>query len=177
VLFGSDAPYGTPLHSEVMAMRCALQAGLNADQVRGVMGGQAQRLIAWDDLLDLGPAPGPAAAQSDLLLERVSVFLLSAINRAMVRRSPHESLALARLACEVGEGAPQASICRSILALIDRHDHYLAEPSGLDELGEGAHFFPSAHITVMAATVARTPSVPAPEPEFEDVATRQHGGS
>jgi hypothetical protein len=176
VLFGSDAPYGTPLHSEIMAVRCALQAGLTPEQVHGVMGGQAERLIACDDLLDLGPAPGPEPAQGDLLLERVSAFLLSAINRAMVRRSPDESLALARLACEVGDNAPQGPICRSILALLDRHDRYTTDPTGLDELDKGAHFFPSVHLMVLAATVARTPNVPAPEPEAEDVAARQHGG-
>jgi hypothetical protein len=93
----------------------------------------------------------------------------------MVSRSEDESLQLARLALEVGDGAPQASICRSVLALIDRHDHYADDPSGLDELDKGAHFFPRVHLMVLAATVARTGAVPAPEPEFEDVAARQHG--
>jgi hypothetical protein len=175
VLFGSDAPYGTPLHSQTMALRCALQAGLTPDQARAVMGGQAERLIAGDDLLDLGPAPGPEAAQADLLLERVCGFLISAVNRAMAGQSPDESLALARLACEVGDEAPQAPTCRSVLALIDRQDHYAAEPTGLDELDKGAHFFPRVHLMVLAAIVSRTPSVPAPEPEPEDVGARRHG--
>src|SRR5215218_9949107 len=63
ILFGSDAPYGTPLHSEVMALRCALQAGLTADQACCVLGGQAARLVAGDDLIDLGPPAGPEAVQ------------------------------------------------------------------------------------------------------------------
>jgi hypothetical protein len=175
VLFGSDAPYGTPLHSEIMATRCALQAGLSVDQVRAVMGGQAVRLVAGEDLLDLGPAPGPHPGESDLLMERAYAFLLSAINREMVRGSGEESLQLTRLALEVGDESPQASVCRSVLALIDRHDHYADDPSGLDELDKGAHFFPKLHLLVLAATVARTPAVPAPEPEPEDVGARQHG--
>jgi uncharacterized protein len=175
VLFGSDAPYGTPLHSEIMATRCALQAGLSVDQVRAVMGGQAVRLVAREDLLDLGPAPGPHPGESDLLMERAYAFLLSAINREMVRGSGEESLQLTRLALEVGDESPQASVCRSVLALIDRHDHYADDPSGLDELDKGAHFFPKLHLLVLAATVARTPAVPAPEPEPEDVGARQHG--
>jgi uncharacterized protein len=175
VLFGSDAPYGTPLHSEVMTVRCALQAGLDPEQVRAVMGGQADRLVAGEDLLDLGPAPGPEPARSDLLLERAYTFLISAINRAMVGRSGEESLQLARLALEVGDEAPQASICRSVLALIDRHDHYADDPSGLDELNKAARFFPMLHLMVLGATVVRTPAVPAPEPEIEDVGARQHG--
>jgi len=175
VLFGSDAPYGTPLHSEVMAVRCAFQAGLTPEQIRVVMGGQARRLVEGEDLIDLGPAPGPAAAQADLLLERAYTFLVSAVSRAMVGGSPDESLALTRLACEVGDDAPQASTCRSILALIDRHDHYADDPSGLDELDKAARFFPGVHLMILAATVARTPAVPAPEPEPEDVGARQHG--
>jgi hypothetical protein len=160
-----------------MAVRCALQAGLTPEQVRVVMGGQAERLVAGEDLIDLGPAPGPDAAQGDMLLERAYTFLISAVSRAMVGGSPDESLQLTRLACEVGDDAPreQASICRSILALIDRHDQYEAHPHGLDELDKGAHFFPGVHLMVLAATVARTPSVPAPEPEPEDVGARQHG--
>jgi len=175
VLYGSDAPYGTPLHSEVMALRCALHAGLTPEQAQAVMGEQARRIVAGDDLLELGPAPGPDAARSDLLLERAYTFILSAVSRAMARSSPDEALQLARLACEVGDAAPQAAICRSVLALIDRHDHYAAEPHGLDELDKGAHFFPGVHLMILAATVARTHSVPAPEPEPEDVGGRERG--
>jgi hypothetical protein len=174
ILFGSDAPYGTPLHSYTMAVRCALQAGLDADQVRAVMGGQARRLLAGQETLDLGPAPGPeGGASGDLLLERVYEFLISAINRAMVSGSNEESIALARLACEVGNDAPQAPVCRSVLAVLERHEHFMAEPAGLEQLGKGARFFPALHLLVMAATVARTPSVPVPQPEPEDVAERQ----
>jgi hypothetical protein len=175
ILYGSDAPYGTPLHSETMAVRCALQAGLNAEQVRAVVGDQARRLLAGDEPLDLGPAPGPERACGDLLLERAYEFLISAINRAMVGGSTEESVALTRLACAVGDDAPQAATCRSVLALLDRHEHFTADESGLDHLDEEARFFPALHLLILAATVARTPLVAVPEPEPEDVSTRQQG--
>jgi predicted TIM-barrel fold metal-dependent hydrolase len=175
ILFGSDAPYGTPLHSEVMTLRCGLQAGLTPDQARAVMGAQAARLIAREEPLDVGPAPGPERSASDLLLDRVDVFLLSAIGRAMGGGSVEEYMALARLACEVGDDAPQAPICRSILALLDRHDAYAANPTGLEELHESAHFFPALHMLILAATISRTPGVRVPEPEAEDVGAREHG--
>lgn len=175
ILFGSDAPYGTPLHSEVMTLRCGLQAGLTPEQARSVMGAQAARLIAREDPVDLGPAPGPERSASDLLLDRVDVFLLSAIGRAMGGGSVEEYMALARLACAVGDDAPQAPICRSILALLDRHDAYAADPTGLDQLAEAAHFFPALHLLILAATISRTPDVPVPEPEPEDVGAREHG--
>jgi predicted TIM-barrel fold metal-dependent hydrolase len=176
ILFGSDAPYGTPLHSYTMALRCALQAGLDADQIRAVMGGQARRLLAGEDPADLGAAPGPErAASADLLLERVYEFLISAINRSMAAGPSEESVALARLACEVGNDAPQAPVCRSVLAVLDRHERFVAEPAGLDQLDESVRLFPALHLLVMAATVARTPGVPVPQPEPEDVAERQSG--
>ena len=173
ILFGSDAPYGTPLHSEVMTLRCALQAGVTPEQAVEVMGGQAERIIAGEDTVDLGPAPGPGAAVGDLMLDRVYVFLLSAVGRAMGGGSTEEYMALSRLACEVGEEAPQAHACKSILALLDRHDRYAAAPTGLDQLQPQAHFFPALHLLILAATLARTPSVPVPEPEPEDLDERR----
>jgi predicted TIM-barrel fold metal-dependent hydrolase len=175
ILFGSDAPYGTPMHGELLAARCALQVGLSADQVRAVMGGQAARLVDGQEPLDLGPAPGPEQAGSDLLLERVIGYLYGAIGRAMVRKDPDEQLSLARLACEVGDDAPQAPACRSVLALLDRHDHFFDDPRALEDVSENARFFPSVHLMVLAACVARTPSVPTAQPEPEDVGGRQHG--
>jgi predicted TIM-barrel fold metal-dependent hydrolase len=175
ILYGSDAPYGTPLHSETMALRCALQAGLSGDQVRAVVGGQARRLLAGADPLDLGPAPGPERACGDLLLERAYEFLISAINRAMVGGPIEESIALTRLACAVGDDAPQVAVCRSVLALLDRHEQFMADDSGLDHLDEGVRFFPALHLLILAATVARTPLVPVPEPDPETVNERQDG--
>src|SRR4051795_7979610 len=75
VLFASDCPYGTPLAHSLFVIRCALQAGLSQEQVRSVMGGQIQRLIAGEEPLDLGPAVGGRDITSDVLLLRVSTFL------------------------------------------------------------------------------------------------------
>src|SRR4051812_28997013 len=127
VLWGSDAPYGTPLQSQIMAFRCALQAGVAPDALQHVGGGQMARLAAGEDTLSLGPAPGTDSLSRDVLLWRVCSYLQTAIARMMVREAPEEYLALARLACEVGDDAPQAAVCRSVLALVDRFDHYVAE--------------------------------------------------
>jgi predicted TIM-barrel fold metal-dependent hydrolase len=176
ILYGSDAPYGTPLHSCTMALRCALQAGLDADQIRAVMGGQARRLVAREEPVDLGPPLGPdGAVSADLLLERVYEFLISAINRSIAGGSSEETVALARLACEVGNDAPQAPVCRSVLAVLDRYEHFVAEAAAVDSLDTPARLFPALHPLVLAATVARTPGVSVPQPEPEDVAERQTG--
>jgi hypothetical protein len=123
--------------------------------------------------VDLGPAPGTATLSTDPLMWRVCSYLQTAIARMMVRDDPVEYLALARLACEVGEVAPQAAVCRSVLALLDRFDQYRAEnPPELSGAGPGSRF-PGMHLVVTASIVALTPSVPVPpDPEPETVGAR-----
>jgi predicted TIM-barrel fold metal-dependent hydrolase len=168
ILWGSDAPYGTPLQSQIMAFRCALQAGLAPDALVSIGGGQMARLVSGEDPVDLGPPPGTDSLSRDVLLWRVCSYLQTSLARMMVREAPDEYLALARLACEVGDGAPQAPICRSVLALIDRFERYVASrPAEMDLTRPGSRF-PGMHLIVTASIVALTPEVPLPadvEPE------------
>ena len=169
ILFGSDAPYGTPLHSSLLAMRCALQAGVVPDQLRVIMGGQTARLVSGERALELGAAPGSETIPRDILLERVHTYLTTALGRMLVRQGGEEYLALARLACEVGDDAPQAPVCRSVLALLDRFDRYRDELLPGGEPGRAPRF-PGLHLILIAAVVALTPDVTLPaEPELEPV--------
>jgi predicted TIM-barrel fold metal-dependent hydrolase len=157
VLFGSDAPYATPVFSAATALRCALQAGLSEDQMRSVAGGQARRLIAGEDPLDLGPAPGAGELSNDPLLDRVYGFLVTSIGQMLRGFEPEETLQLAALACDVGDDAPQAPVCRSVLALLEARSRYEPRP------GERPpRFAPGLHLIVMAATACRTPNVRLP---------------
>jgi hypothetical protein len=167
ILWGSDAPYGTPLQSQIIAFRCALQVGVPADALPFVGGGQMARLVAGEEPADLGPAPGRGLSP-DLLLGRVVSYLQTSAGRMMLRDDPEEYLALARLACEVGDDAPQAAVCRSVLALLDRFDRYSASAPQELEGSVGGRRFPGLHIIVAASIVAATPDVvlpPDPEPE------------
>ena len=167
IVWGSDAPYGTPLQSTLISFRCALQAGLAPEALTVVGGEQMRRLCDGEEPLDIGPAPGRESVQIDVLLERVSSYLQTAIGRLILREGAEEYLALARLACEVGDDAPHADVCRSVLALLDRFERYRTErPRHLREV-EGERRFPGLHLVVAAATVALTPDValpPDPEP-------------
>ena len=109
ILMASDAPYGSPTWATVMSARNALQVGLDAEQTRGVLGGQALRLVNGEEPLDLGPAPGVEKLSRDPLLDRVYSFLMSALGQMFQGVEPAETLALVRLACDVGDDAPQAS--------------------------------------------------------------------
>jgi hypothetical protein len=125
-----------------------------------------RRLCAGEEPIDLGPAPGDERLEVNLLLDRVNSYLEVACGRLMMREGAEQYLDLARLACEVGEDVPEAPACRSVLALLDRFDHY--QEQGPTELaGEGDVRFPGLHLVVTAAAVALTPAValpPEPEP-------------
>jgi hypothetical protein len=168
LLWGSDAPYGTPLQSQITAFRCALQAGLDGSVVQSIGGAQMARLVEREEPLDLGPAPGGGAVSHDLLLARVSSYLQTAAVRMMLSDEPEEYLALARLACEVGDDAPQAPVCRSVLALLDRFERYSSNAPPELEASIGGRRFPGIHVIITASIVALTPDVvlpPDPEPE------------
>ena len=168
VLWASDTPYGTPMSAAVFFVRCALQAGLTPAQIEVMAGPQAERLIAGEDPLDLGPAAGAASGPTDILLERAYSMLTTSLGRGLGGGDMTEFLGLVRLACEVGDDAPQARICRSIVDLLDRRERFAAEhpaPSGFRPAG--------IHLIVAAAIVARTPLAPLPtEPEPVSVGTR-----
>jgi hypothetical protein len=168
ILWGSDAPYGTPLQSTLLAFRAALQAGVPPEALTVIGGEQMRRLCEGEEPIDLGPAPGRDALSLDLLLGRVSSYLQTAVGRMLLREQAEEYLQLTRLACEVGDDAPEAPVCRSVLALLDRFDRYLEERPP-EVTGEGEQRFPGLHLVVTAATVALTPDVALP-PEPEPVA-------
>jgi predicted TIM-barrel fold metal-dependent hydrolase len=156
VLWASDSPYGRPLPGATQSLRCAVQAGLTPEQLRHVMGGQLTRLLAGEERAELGPPPG-VVLPLDPNLERVVTHLTSAMGRAFVRADFDEPLALARLACAVGEDGPHAAICSRVLELLDLFDEHRGPPV------DGRPIPPAARLIVFALIVARTPVAPVPE--------------
>jgi hypothetical protein len=137
-------------------IRTALQAGLDADQLRAITGGQLERLLDRKEPLDLGPAPGGNRAGASILLERVNAMLLLGVSRMLLGDTGHEPLALARLACDIGaDDAPETQVCRSVLSLLTLHERAASR--------EGSGFAaPGASLVMLAANVTRTPDVPLP---------------
>jgi predicted TIM-barrel fold metal-dependent hydrolase len=158
VLFASDCPYGTPLQHAIFVLRCALQAGLSEEQARGVMGGQTERLLNGEDLLDLGPAPGGREVGMDVLMLRVIGFLHTAVGRLFSGNEAEETIALTRLACYSGEEEERRDVFANILRLLD-----LSE-----EVADGPPRTPGMrgiHLLMTALVLAATPDVPVPAAE------------
>ena len=153
ILYATDIPFGSPMQGAVLVVRCGLQAGLTPAQLACVAGGQIERLVAGEDALDAGPAPGPEHLRTDPLLARVSHFLTMAVGTSIAGGDTAEQAELARLACLVGDGAPQAPVCESILALLELH-------AGLDHGHTLQERFHRLHVLVIAAVLAATPDVP-----------------
>lgn len=157
ILMASDAPYGSPTWATVMTTRHVLQAGLGPDQARSVVGGQALRLVNGEEPTDVGPPAGDEHLSRDPLLDRVYSYLVSALGQMFQGVEPAETLALARLACDVGDEAPQSEVCRWIVELLDQRERYSPEGDG-----RPTRFAPGLHFMVAALGIVRTPDVPLP---------------
>ena len=158
ILFASDTPYGRTVAAASLVLRAALAAGLSAEQITGVAGGQLERLLAGAEPQDLGPAPMTSAPAPGPLLERVHALLIAAA-RLTAGYPAGEYLELARLACELPGDHPDAPVAASVRALLDDHAAYLAtNPS------QRGPRVPGIHLIFVAAAVARTPALPVPDP-------------
>ena len=156
LLWASDSPYGRPLVSAVLHLRFALQAGLDAAAVRTLAGAQIERILDGGEPLDAGPPPRTVPAL-DPLVERVVSHLNQAVARSFDRGDPEEPVALARLACAVGEEGPHADVMAAVLGLLDRYEEILAPPP------PGSRFPLAVWLLVAATSIARTPDVPLPD--------------
>jgi uncharacterized protein len=156
ILWASDSPYGRPIQSIVATLRSALQAGLTPEQVRGVAGAQLARVVAGEELLDLGPPPG-VTKPLDPLVERVVSYLTTTLGVIFGRGAFDEPLAIARLACAVGDDGPHAEFFAAILELLDLFEENLAEPP------DGRPYPEATRLLVAALNLSRTPDVPLPE--------------
>ncbi|HTN23076.1 MAG TPA: amidohydrolase family protein [Solirubrobacteraceae bacterium] len=153
ILYATDIPFGTPRQTVIGTFRSALQAGLSAEQLASVAGGQLARIVAGEDTLDLGPAAAPGGTRRDPVLARAESFLVAAFGTALAGGSSDEFIDLARLACIVADDAPQAAHCAAIVALLELA---LAQPVGETIPERVAHI----QLLVVASVIAATPDVP-----------------
>ncbi len=158
LLFASDAPYGRIPNGALQTARIAQQSGLDDAQVRLVLGEQAARLLAGEELLGGGPPPAGAMRTSvDVLLDRAATYLVGAFAQLVRGHDGAEMLSLAKLSCELGADAPQAAHARVVAQLIAAFE---ALPA--DTPRSGRVLPAGLSLLVLAMNVARTPDVPVP---------------
>jgi len=160
VLGAADLPYSTPVSSALTALRCATQAGLTDDQVASVLGGQARRLLARADPLELGPVPSPTeeARPVSPVLEVLAAALLTALEPLQRGEPAGVPLTVARHFCKVPTDHPDADVVGSVARLLDLYEqhHERIEPRN--------QFAPGWDLVSAAAIVARTPAAAVPAP-------------
>jgi hypothetical protein len=117
ILYASDMPYGSPLFQGLAFLRCALLCGLDGDALRAIAGGSLDRVLAGEEPLDVGPAPGAGRlGPRDVAFERVVTHLGVAANLSFDGQKVDEPFGLAALACRRADAHPVAA---RILDLID----------------------------------------------------------
>ncbi|MCW2999988.1 MAG: Amidohydrolase 2 [Solirubrobacterales bacterium] len=120
ILYASDMPYGTGLFAAFLLTRGMRQAGLGADALASIAGGQLARVIAGEALAELGPAVGEAGLGArSAPLERVTTHTAAALHLAFAQGEPGEAVALARLGCQHGDDAPHGALLDVAARLLD----------------------------------------------------------
>ncbi|MDQ3934664.1 MAG: amidohydrolase family protein [Actinomycetota bacterium] len=165
ILFASDMPYGTTTLAAIMALRSALEVGLELEQIRHVMGAQLARLLDGERPADLGPAPGAQELRLDIVTQRIHDYCVAALSRMLIGDPAPDYVGLARLASEVGDASAHAEVGRSVIRLLDSIDDYVGS-TGYQRPKAGVPGprlpYPAVSIVVVAANVAMTPHVPVP---------------
>lgn len=165
ILYASDVPFAAPATAIVLTGRLALQAGLSAEQVRSIMGGQIDRLVERVEPLELGGVPDevePLAPE----LERLYVTLLTAVEPMLRGEDPGQQLELAKAAAGAPAG-PHADVIECVAALLELNER-AQTPDPLRPQRT-----PGFDLVQIAAVAARTPR--AALPSLDEI--RAHTGA
>jgi hypothetical protein len=158
ILYASDMPYGPGLATAFIFLRVARAVGLGPEALRGIAGGQLAGLMAGDEPVDLGPAPGAAAVGPRVIeAERVVSYTASAMQIAFRGLDPTEPLALARLACRTGRDDETGALLHYVDRLLEiAQENLAADPETPRAI---------APATLLALTIAGTPGAGVPAAE------------
>jgi uncharacterized protein len=148
ILYASDMPYGSARLPSFLMLRCARAVGFTPEQAAAIAGGQLARVVAGEDLADLGPAAGDARlGRRVLAYERVISYLSAAIQMTFRQGDPSEALALARLGCQAPEDHEHRAVLQEVERFIADAQQRLAE--GLEPI---ALVYPALVAMVLAGT-------------------------
>lgn len=164
ILHASDIPYGSGIVAGLLTLRVAREVGLGPTALEAICGGQLARILAGEEPLDLGPAPGPPPVRPRRLdLERTVAHLTAAAQTTFGGGDPGESLALARLACQSSDADPVLRCVDELVAAAQATTAVSTEAvpgePGLPH-GDRPVRWPGIYPILGAQLVAGTPGVP-----------------
>jgi len=116
ILYASDMPYAPGVLAAFVFLRVAHAVGLGPEAVHSIAGGQLARIVAGEDPVDVGPAPGlDAVGRRVIEAERIVSYCAAGLQVAFRGMDPSEPIALARLACRTCRDGE----VRELLAYVD----------------------------------------------------------
>jgi predicted TIM-barrel fold metal-dependent hydrolase len=133
VLYASDYPYGQQPSSLLIALRTARVAGLDEDQVREMLSGNAARIAEGKPPLETTPAKGSDTFSQPMVLARIHQYLSMASPLLWTRQPDTVGvLGLALNACEEN-GHPGTDLDRIRELLLCARDLWRLAPEIEDE--------------------------------------------
>jgi predicted TIM-barrel fold metal-dependent hydrolase len=134
VLYASDFPYGQQPSSLLIALRTARLAGLDDDQVRGMLAGNANRIADAEPPLEPTPAKGSDTFTQPMVLARIHQYLSMATPLLWTRQPDTVGvLGLALNACEERDGSALEELGRIRELLLCARDLWRAIPEIEDD--------------------------------------------
>ena len=155
ILYASDMPYGPGIFAAFCFLRVARAVGHAPDALRAIAGGQLARVVAGEDPLDVGPAPGVHAVGERVIeAERVVSYCSVSLQLAFRGLDPAEPISLARLACQTRRDGDVGSLLRYVDGLLT-----IAQENGRARPDVPFAVMPA---TLLAMVIAGTPEVGTP---------------
>ena len=131
VLFASDYPYGQQPASLLITLRTARASGLDDDQLRGLLGGAALRIMRGEPPLPLTAPRGEETLSQPMTFARIHQYLSMATPLLWTRQPDTVGvLGLALNACAERNGAGDTERIRELLAAARDLWHHLPEVDG-----------------------------------------------
>ena len=116
ILYASDMPYAPGVLAAFVFLRVARAVGLGPEALHSIAGGQLARIVAGEDPVDVGPAPGIDSLGPRVIeAERIVSYCAAGLQVAFRGMDPSEPIALARLACRTCRDGE----VRELLAYVD----------------------------------------------------------
>jgi hypothetical protein len=160
VVYASDYPYGQQPSSLLIAVRTARSAGLDDDDIRDMLAGNADRIADGEPPLEPSPAKGSDTFEQPMVLARIHQYLSMATPLLWTRQPDTVGvLGLALNACEERNGRPELELDQIRELLTTARDLWRVLPEIEDETDRLAAARGTFRLIHLADIVAVTPGV------------------